>query len=93
MKNKIYYQYVFLFYDINEKRVNKVYNICKKYLNHYQNSVFKGELTNSNIISLENELKQIISGEDTITILKLQHKTDVVETILGSNNKNPNIFI
>ena len=76
---KIYYQYVYLFYDIGEKRVSKVFNICKKYLNHYQKSVFKGELTTSDIISLENELKKVIKEDDSITILKLKHKEDLEE--------------
>ena len=35
MKGKNY-NYIFLFYDINEKRVNKVFKICKKYLSHHQ---------------------------------------------------------
>lgn len=33
MKKQINYNYVFLFYDVEEKRVNKVFKKCKKYLN------------------------------------------------------------
>lgn len=58
MKKNINYNYVFLFYDVNVKRVNKVFKKCKKYLNHWQKSVFRGPLTNSEIIELENELKK-----------------------------------
>ena len=64
MKNNINYNYVFLFYDIKENRVNKVFKKCKKYLNHWQKSVFRGEITPSNIIKLENELKKIINKEE-----------------------------
>lgn len=31
MKKQINYNYVFLFYDIEVKRVNKVFKKCKKY--------------------------------------------------------------
>ena len=57
MKKQINYNYVFLFYDIEEKRVNKVFKKCKKYLNHWQKSVFRGALTNAQILELEFELK------------------------------------
>ncbi len=36
MKKQINYNYVFLFYDVEEKKVNKVFKKCKKYLNHWQ---------------------------------------------------------
>ena len=45
---KISYNYAFVFYDVNEKRVQKVFKICKKYLSHFQYSVFRGEITPSN---------------------------------------------
>ena len=54
MKKNINYNYVFLFYDVKEKRVNKVFKKCKKYLNHWQKSVFRGALTNSEIINCYN---------------------------------------
>ena len=50
--------YVILVYDINldEKEgsrvLTKVYKICKKYLNYIQNSVFEGELLESQIKNL-----------------------------------------
>ena len=74
MKKQINYNYVFLFYDVGEKRVNKVFKKCKKYLNHWQKSVFRGPLTNSQILELENELKSIINkNEDFISIIKIFH--------------------
>ena len=29
-KKQIHYNYAFVFYDVNEKRVQKVFKICKK---------------------------------------------------------------
>ncbi|MFJ5769462.1 CRISPR-associated endonuclease Cas2 [Psychrobacillus sp. NPDC093180] len=45
--------YALVFYDVNEKRVNKVFKACKKYLTHYQNSVFRGVTTPSKIMQLK----------------------------------------
>ncbi len=89
MKKNINYNYVFLFYDVNVKRVNKVFKKCKKYLNHWQKSVFRGPLTNSEIIELENELKKIIDQkEDFISIIKIVNFKTIGETVLGIKEKN-----
>lgn len=89
MKKNINYNYVFLFYDIKEKRVNKVFKKCKKYLNHWQKSVFRGEISPSEIISLENELKSIIDPkEDFISIIKIMNFKMIGETNIGNIEKN-----
>ena len=41
MSKNMKYNYVFVFYDVGEKRVNKVFKICKKYLSHFQKSVLE----------------------------------------------------
>ena len=72
MAKKLNYNYAFVFYDVNEKRVQKVFKICKKYLSHYQNSVFRGEITPSKLIGLKTDLKKVIQeDEDFICIIKL----------------------
>lgn len=78
----------FLFYDIGEDRINKIFKICKKYLEHYQNSVFCGEITPSNLLKLEDELKKIAIDDDKITILKFINKNVINETILIGNKPN-----
>ena len=89
MKKNINYNYVFLFYDVKEKRVNKVFKKSKKYLNHWQKSVFRGTLTNSEILKLEEELKGIIDkDEDFISIIKIVDFKTIGETTLGNNEIN-----
>lgn len=78
------YNYVFLFYDVGEKRVNKVFKICKKYLNHHQNSVFRGGISPSKIIALKREIKKIIKKEeDFVTIIKMYNKESFEEETIG----------
>ncbi len=87
--DKTNYNYVFLFYDVKDKRVNKVFKKCKKYLNHWQKSVFRGSITNSEIIELENELKKIINqDEDFISIIKIMNFKSIGETNIGVIEKN-----
>lgn len=83
------YNYVFLCYDVNEKRVQKVFKVCKKYLSHFQKSVFRGEITTSKLISLRNDLNSIINKkEDFVCIIKLLNKNVFNEEILGVQNNN-----
>ena len=89
MNRKINYNYVSLFYDVEEKRVNKVFKKCKKYLNHWQKSVFRGPLTNSEILELENELKRLIDkNNDFISIIKIMDFKTIGETTLGNIKTN-----
>lgn len=84
MEKNLNYNYAFLFYDIKEERVNKVFKICKKYLSHFQKSVFRGEITPSNMILLKKDLKRVIKeDEDFICIIKLLNNNVFGEEIIG----------
>lgn len=78
------YNYAILVYDIGEKRVGKVHKICKKYLVPFQKSVFRGEITPSNLIKLRADLKKIINKEeDFVAIFKMTGDYVFDEEIIG----------
>ena len=87
------YNYVFLMYDIADEesdagknRVAKVFKICKKYLSHHQKSVFRGEITPSNLLKLKKELKEVIDENlDFISIIKLKNQNSFDEESFGNN--------
>jgi CRISPR-associated protein Cas2 len=86
---KTNYNYAFVFYDIGEKRVNKVFKICKKYLSHYQKSVFRGEMSPSKLIKLSAEINAVIKEEeDFVCIIKLMNDNVFGEEILGNAGKS-----
>ena len=93
------YNYVFLMYDIADEeseagknRVSKVFKICKKYLSHHQKSVFRGEITPSNLIKLKKELQSVIDENlDFITIIKLKNQNSFDEESFGK--KEDDLFI
>ena len=84
------YNYVFVFYDVGEKRVQKVFKVCKKYLSHFQKSVFRGDMTPSKLISFKKEINKVIDEEeDFVCIIKLMNDNVFGEDVLG-NRKNDN---
>lgn len=83
-KKQMNYNYAFVFYDVGEKRVQKVFKVCKKYLSHFQYSVFRGEMTPSKLIQLRKDLKTVLNEEeDFVCIIKLMNDNVFGEEILG----------
>ena len=82
--------YVILVYDINleekegQKVLRNVYKICKKYLVHIQNSVFEGELLESQLIKLRTELnKYIRKDQDSVIVFKSRNQKWMEKMFLG----------
>lgn len=93
MKN-VNYNYVFLFYDVGEKRVNKVFKLCKQYLLHHQNSVFRGHITPSDFLEMKTKLNRLINKkEDYITFVKLINQASFEEESIGNASKNENDIV
>ena len=102
MKKDYNFNYIFVMYDIADEdsevgknRVNKVFKICKKYLEPFQKSVFKGHITPSQIIDLKYELSQVIDEElDYIAFIKLKNQNAFEEDSLGTpQSKHNSMFL
>lgn len=52
--------FVLMFYDVGEKRVNKVLKTARRYLTWIQNSVLEGDLTPAGFESLKVDVRKII---------------------------------
>ena len=78
------YMYVIIVYDVGVERVNKIKKFLRTWLNWVQNSVFEGELTESEFLKVEDWLKNIIDKElDSIIIFKLRDRKYIDRKILG----------
>ena len=76
--------YVIIVYDINVHRVNKVKSFLRQYLYWIQNSVFEGEVTDSEFQLIYNGLMEIIDDDvDSIIIYKLRMSELVNREVLG----------
>ena len=82
--------YVILVYDINleesegPKVLRNVFKICKKYLTHIQNSVFEGELLESQEMRLRKELDRYIrQDKDSVILFKSRNQKWLDKEFLG----------
>ena len=86
--------YVILAYDVSVKRVNKVCQFLRRFLNWVQNSVFEGELTKAELFQVERGLKEIIDkNEDSITIYIISSEKLLKRKFLGIRKAEPSSII
>lgn len=91
--------YVILVYDIKtdddgQRVLNRTFKICKKYLSHIQNSVFEGELSESQIIKLKYELDGIIrKDKDSIILFKSRNERWLMKDMWGKKEDKTSNFI
>ncbi len=85
-----WYMYVILVYDINlenkegQRVLRNVFKTCKKYLVHIQNSVFEGELLESQAIKLKAELDRYIRDDkDSVILFKSRNQRWLEKEFLG----------
>lgn len=90
--------YIILVYDISkndngQKRWRKVFQICKQYLNHIQNSVFEGEVLDSDLFKLKKKIdKEIRDDCDSVIIFKSRSERWLEKDVLGLEQDH-NLFI
>ena len=76
--------YVIIVYDINVDRVNKVKSFLRQYLYWIQNSVFEGEVSDSEFEIIYKGLMKIIDEDvDSIIIYKLRMAELLNRKVLG----------
>lgn len=94
MKRKPNYNYVIVFYDVGEKRVAKVFKICKQYLKHFQKSVFRGHITPANYLELKGKLLKVIDSDyDFVTFIQTISDSSFNEESIGNTGIDPESII
>lgn len=91
--------YIILVYDIvmdekGKKILPKVFKCCKKYLNHIQNSVFEGVLSEAKLKQLEIDIKKIIRKDvDSVIMFKSRNERWLEKEYWGVKEDNTSMFI
>jgi CRISPR-associated protein Cas2 len=86
--------YVIIVYDISTQRVNKVCQFLRQYLHWVQNSVFEGELTESELKKIEVEIKRMVNiNEDSVIIYKFQTEKVLEKDHIGIKKAEPSFVI
>lgn len=76
--------YVIIVYDVGVERVNKIKKFLRTWLNWVQNSVFEGELTESEFIKVQQGIKNIVDKEfDSVIIFKLRDRKFIDRKVIG----------
>ena len=76
--------YVLIVYDVEVRRVTKIHKFLKRYLHWVQNSVFEGEVTDSQIEAIKVELKRVMDKEtDSVLIYVARDQKWLKKETLG----------
>ncbi|GEM_PF-13602 len=92
---KLRKMYYILVYDIADvKRLPRILKICRKYLYWVQKSVFEGEMTKSQFLSIKAELlSKINKKEDSVIFYVIRNKEVIRKKILGVEKNEITNFI
>lgn len=86
--------FVIVVYDVGEKRVAKALKRCRKYLNWVQNSVFEGEVSESNLAKLKMELERLIDpDEDSVIFYTWRTTRYTAREIMGLRKGGQDLII
>ncbi len=86
--------YVILIYDVGQKRVAKMFKLCRKYLCWIQNSVFEGEISQAKLHELELEIKEIINeDEDSVIVFSNKMGYSMSKSIIGKERMSTSNFL
>ena len=70
--------------DVRKKRVQKVMKICRKYLNHLQNSVFEGNITEAKLTKLKDKIKNVIDVKtDSVCVFRMDSTRYISKELIG----------
>nr|BAL57706.1 hypothetical conserved protein [uncultured Acetothermia bacterium]BAL59390.1 CRISPR-associated protein Cas2 [Candidatus Acetothermum autotrophicum] len=86
--------YVVLVYDVDVSRVPKVCKFLRRYLHWVQNSVFEGELRESQLEEIRWGLKQLIDADtDSIYIYRVRDAKWIDKEIMGQERSPTDAII
>jgi CRISPR-associated protein Cas2 len=72
-------------YDVEARRTNKFKKLLRRYLNHEQYSVFTGDITDAQAISLQRELSQLMIPGDRVTEIRAANRQNIEVCHLAKN--------
>ncbi|MCY6354752.1 CRISPR-associated endonuclease Cas2 [Clostridium sp. ZS2-4] len=86
--------FVILTYDIEEKRINRVRKLLKKYLTWTQNSVFEGEITDGKLHKCLSEVNKVIDKKtDSIYIYRVKMSKNITKDVIGIEKSFDELFL
>lgn len=86
--------YIIIVYDVEERHVAKVHKYLKTKITWIQNSVFEGEITQSELVEMKSTLRKLINKkQDSIIMFLFRSDKYVKRQIIGiEKNETSNVL-
>lgn len=76
--------YVLIAYDVDVRRVSRIHKFLKRYLNWVQNSVFEGELTESQMEAVRAGLRRLMVADvDSVLVYTARDERWLNKEVIG----------
>lgn len=86
--------FVILVYDVTDRKVAKALKVCRKYLTWIQNSVFEGDIGESNLKKLKKELGKVIDPDtDSVIIYRFNSLNYSKREVLGIEKNRQEVIL
>jgi CRISPR-associated protein Cas2 len=86
--------YAIIVYDVSVEKVSKVCQFLRQHMNWIQNSVFEGEITESQLAKIEHKIKELINEEkDTVVVFTTPSKDRIEKKQIGKAKNEPETII
>lgn len=75
--------FVLITYDVPAERTRIYRKLLRKHLEHIQYSVFHGDITEGQLVTIRNEIEAVLKPDDSVYIFESGVSADVECTVLG----------
>ena len=85
--------YVVMVYDLEADRTQKALKLGRRYLTHVQNSVLEGEISEGDLVTLKNEVDDLLKPGESTIIYELSSDTFLNRTVYGDDPTEDQRFL
>lgn len=79
--------YVIVVYDVPAERTRVYRKLLRRQLEHLQNSVFFGELTQGQVTSLKNDIEDTLNSDDEVVVFESRNPAAFEFTTFGASDE------
>lgn len=79
--------FVLITYDVPAERTHIYRKLLRKQLEHLQQSVFYGNITEGQLTGIKQDINEVLIQEDSVYIFEADVSTDVHHTALGDGDE------
>lgn len=79
--------FVLVTYDVPAERTRIYRKLLRKRLEHLQQSVFYGDITEGQLVGIKQEIEDVLIDEDSVYIFEADVSAAVRHTVLGDSDE------